>query len=201
MVLIHVGIHCNILMLILHFKDGKIMEKICCLFVLILTLLLFTSCSLGEINMKNHFSQIDPQATNNKFEEIISAIQNQNEPALKDLFSKTSISQAEDIHSSITALFDFFQGEMLSYDDLGARSIDKGKNDDGTRRIWESIQSTYDVETTEQKYRFAIKEFTKDTADPNNVGIYSLYIIREEDSNLQFAYWGDGQWSPGIIIQ
>lgn len=45
-----------------------------------------------------------------------------------------------------------------------------------------------------------LKHFLKDSADANNIGVYSLYVVRAEDSDIRFAYWGDGNWTPGINI-
>ena len=41
----------------------------------------------------------------------------------------------------------------------------------------------------------------EDTADADNVGIRSLYIIRlADDTDPQFAYRGDEKYTPGINI-
>lgn len=159
--------------------------------------LLFTSCSMGEMHMITN----DTQIANNSFEEIIDAIQSKNENAFKGLFSKKAITEDENFDESVLALIDFFEGKIISYNDWGGPQSSQGKNDDGTGRNWKRLRSTYDVETSEQKYRFAIEEFTVDTADPDNVGIRSMYIIKAEDSDLEFAYWGDGKWTPGITIE
>lgn len=61
--------------------------------------------------------------------------------------------------------------------------------------------ATYDVETTQDKYRFAMEYMLLDTADADNVGIRSLYIIRlADDTDPQFAYRGDEKYTPGINI-
>lgn len=179
--------------------------------LLITIVLLFTSCSLGGTIVDRFFgitnssryplSGNDRSKANARFDQILTACKNQDEVALKEMFSKKSIDEAEDMDGSIRALLDFFQGEMVSYDDWGVLGADAGKNDDGTGRNWKRLRSTYDVETSEQKYRFAIEEFTVDTADPDNVGIRSMYIIEAGNSDLEFAYWGDGKWTPGITIE
>lgn len=174
------------------------MKKISSLLIALLFLL--TSCSPRSSLEKLSFFKDDAQISNDSFETIIKAIQNQDENLLKSLFSKKAIMEADDFEKSVTDLFDFYQGEMISYDDFGAQSINTGINDGEFGFIWKSIQSTYMVKTDEQIYRIAIKEFVQDTSDIDNVGIYSLYIIKEENSDPEFAYWGDGKWSPGIII-
>lgn len=169
--------------------------------LLIVITLFFTSCSLGGSHMFGKLFRSDKEIANESFEKILNAIQNQDNSALKNLFSKKSVAASYDFDGSMTALFNFFKGQMLSYNDWGGPNTSDGMNDDGTGRNWKSIQSTFDVETKEGNYRFAIKTFIKDTADSDNVGIHSLYIIKAENSDIQFAYWGDGKWTPGIVIE
>ena len=52
-----------------------------------------------------------------------------------------------------------------------------------------------------KQYRFAMEFMLQDTADADNVGIRSLYVIRlADDPNPQRAYRGDGENTPGINI-
>ena len=167
------------------------------LFIFIITLLL-TSCSLPHTF--NRLLDNDEKVANKRFEQILDAIENSDENALKKLFSQKSIAVDNDLEESIFELFDFYQGELVYYNNWSGPIVEEGKNDDGTSRSYKFMESTYDVETSKQKYCFAIKEYVSDTADPDNVGIYSLYVILAENTNIQFAYWGDGKWTSGIVI-
>lgn len=168
--------------------------------LLVATILLLTSCSLGDTYMFGKIFRSDREIANESFEKIIRAIESRDKNALTNLFSERSIADSDDFDGSITALFDYYKGEMTSYNDWGGPNTNDGINDDGTGRNWKNIQSTYDVETNGGIYRFAIKTFLKDSADANNIGVYSLYVMRVEDSDIRFAYWGDGNWTPGINI-
>lgn len=54
---------------------------------------------------------------------------------------------------------------------------------------------------TEVYTNFLTLPYTQDTANIDNLGIHSLYIIKsEEDTDISFAYWGDGKDTPGINI-
>ena len=173
-------------------------------------LLFLTACSTGgqimskfpenENLSKNLPSDNDRSIANTQFEQIVNACETQDRNALKALFSKKAISETPDIDESIVGLFNFFQGEVLSYDDWGGPGTYAGKNDDGSGRNWKKLRSSYDLETSKQKFRFAIETFVLDTANPENVGVSSLYIIKAEDSDLAFAYKGDGKWTTGINI-
>ena len=68
---------------------------------------------------KNLPSDNDRSIANTQFEQIVNACETQDRNALKALFSKKAISETPDIDESIVGLFNFFQGEVLSYDDWG----------------------------------------------------------------------------------
>lgn len=174
------------------------------LFVALISLtitLLLSSCSLGESNLWNRFNDTDEKTANSRMDKVLEAIKNKDKDALKAMFSKKSITQAEEFDQSITNLFDYFQGDFVSYNNWGGPMSEGGINEDGSGRNWKRIDSTYDVKTSKNEYRFAIQEYIQDTADKNNVGVWSLYIIKmEDDIDPQFAYWGDGKDTPGINI-
>jgi len=162
-------------------------------------IILFTSCSLGGSNLWDRFNDNDQKISDQKMKKILDAIKSRDKSAMKKLFSKKSIEEVKDLDGSISKLFDYFQGNFISYNDWNAVNADGGINDPGTGRSWKCLYSTFDVKTTKITYRFAIKEFIQDTADPDNVGICSLHIIKmEDDTDKQFAYRGDGKDTPGI---
>lgn len=63
------------------------------------------------------------------------------------------------------------------------------------------LDSSYDVEMARGGYHIAIKQFLEDEFDSDNIGLYSFYIISEENWSNGFAYWGDGEWLPGVHIE
>ena len=90
----------------------------------------------------------DKEVVNRNFERVIEAVQNQDVDALKKLFAKNSIKSSEDFEKDAIALFDFFQGEMISYDDRDGSNaeVDRDQTDE-----WKFICSTYDVETDQDQ--------------------------------------------------
>jgi hypothetical protein len=132
---------------------------------------------------------------------VLEAIKNKDSDALKAMFSKNAIVRAENFDQNITDLFGYYQGDFVSYNDWGGPGAQGGINEDGSGRDWKLLESTYDVKTTSGEYRFAIYEFVQDTADPDNVGVWSVYVIKmEDDSYPEYAYWGDGKETPGINV-
>ena len=147
---------------------------------------------------KMFFARNDKQIANEQLEALLEAIQSKNAQAVKELFSDNAWAESENMEKSILVLFDYFQGELVSYKSWAGPSVHATKNHG---EYWKSYDCTYDFETTQDKYRLAMEIITVDTADTDNVGIQSLYIIRfEDDTRPNFAYWGDGEHTPGINI-
>lgn len=174
------------------------MKKITLLLVI---MMVFSSCSLGglQLGKKGSFFQDDRAKANNSFEKLLDAIQNKDSIKLKSLFSKKALAKIKDFDALADNLFDYFQGDFVSYDDWGGAVGGDGLREDG--KEWYTIQPTYDVKTSEQDYRFAFKEFTVNEFEPDKVGIWSLYVIKmADDTDPKVAYRGDGKWTPGIVI-
>jgi len=170
------------------------------LIICLTTTLLLSSCSFGESDLWSRFNDNDQEIAASRLEKVLEAIKNEDTDGLKAMFSKNAIAQAENIDQSITDLFNYYQGDFVSYYDWlpGAQG---GINDDGSGRNWKELESTYDVKTSSGEYRIAIYEFVQDTADKDNVGVWSLYIIKmEDDIDPKLAYVGDGKDTPGISI-
>lgn len=171
------------------------MRKSAKLVLILITGAILCSCSLGGNAV---MTDNDQRIANEKFEEILEVIQSENKERLRTLFSKESLKEAKAFDASVNELFDYFNGKVKLYDDWGGPFVETIQEDDC---ILQMMESTYDVETTECEYRFAIRYIIRDTTNINNVGIQSLYIIKlEDDSNPQYAYWGDGKNTPGINI-
>ena len=182
--------------------EVKCMKKVCVLLLIAMAVLL-TSCTIGGLPINRYaYMRVDyTAAANDRFEELIAAVQKQDVAAVQSLFSQNALREAQDMEEAVRALFDYYQGEMISYDDWGGDNLKGGMNTDGTGRRWTALYSTYDVETTRDKYRFAMEFMLQDTADADNVGIRSLYVIRlADDPEPQRAYRGDGEDTPGINI-
>jgi hypothetical protein len=170
--------------------------------IIVLTItLLLSSCSLGGLNLWSGFNDNDQEIAKTRMDYLLEALDNKDKDGLKAMFSKNAIDQVENFDQSITDLFDYYEGDFVSYDNWGGPVTEEGINSDGTGRKWKRLDSTCDVKTSNGEYRFAIIEFVQDTADADNVGVWSLYIIKMEDDNdPEYAYWGDGKDTPGINI-
>ena len=83
------------------------------LFILVNSLML-SSCIGGRKISIGEGKRADTQV-----EKIISAIKNQDKEALKLLFSKKALEEAEDFDEEVDILFDYIQGDIESWEKEG----------------------------------------------------------------------------------
>lgn len=128
-------------------------------------------------------------------DQIIFCIENQAQSELAKYFA-SRLTASNTFEQQCTDLFAFYNGTMESYEWMGGiTERSKGPSYKIVKR-----KISYDVHTTDATYRFAILFCTMDTQDEENIGIQSLYIIRIEDTDPYYSYWGDGNWTPGINV-
>lgn len=169
------------------------MKKTIIFLLSLLIIFLFCSCiNRGETMLVDN----DTKLANKKLEELLDAIQTKDMEALSTLFSVGGRNAQFDQHAD--ELFNYFTGAVLSYDDWGGANVQVDYEDGRVRKI---MELTYDVKTTECEYRFAIRYIARNDMNLRSVGIESLYVIkRQDDTLLEYAYWGDGEFTPGINI-
>jgi hypothetical protein len=176
-------------------------KKYIILAFVIIFIFIFASCTIRDLHLSKLDFDDSGKIVDNKIENILEAMEHCDKNALKNLFSQKAIKGRENFDETVIELFDFFEGQILSH----SRCLpyeEYGRNVDSEYRC---LCAYTDVETNKQQYRLAFKIFIEDTSDSDNVGIYSLYIIKSEYSDSQKAYWGngnwvEGDWNPGINI-
>jgi len=154
------------------------MRKLIIIALSILSILLLSSCTIGGsrtgmLNLDN-----DDRIANARLKQVLEAIKNKDSETLKSLFSKQALSDADDFDKSMEDLFDFFQGEVDSWEKPSGPTVFES-NEHG--RKTKQINSYYDVSTDKQKYFFLMRDYPVDTEHPDNVGLYLLLIVKSED--------------------
>lgn len=97
----------------------------------------------------------------------------------------------------IELLYSYVEGSVVSANRVSAH----GSESKNEGEINAFIMISIDLETTVATYRIAVKASISDTLDDHNIGICSLYITKAENTDTQFAYWGDHEWLHGIVIE
>ena len=131
-------------------------------------------------------------------EKIANACYNRDVETLSSLFSPNMIRQTHNFTEQLTALIGYYgEGKIVSVNQNGGTG--GGSKDNG--EVVQSEMSSFDITTECQDFRIAVYSVIIDTANPDNVGIWSLYIIRaSEDTDLNDPYYGDGLNRIGIHL-
>ena len=169
------------------------MRKFTVVILIVITLFFSSSCQQGGSMISK---DTDHQKAQELIETVLKAIQDEDHQKLKSLFAQTTLNQLQSFDESVDELFYYFQGSVESFDDGAGPFVSTTKEDN---LIFQLMESSFVVKTDVCEYRFAMQYITK--GHPENIGITSLYVIRTtDDKNLDYMYWGDGNFTPGIHI-
>lgn len=166
------------------------MKKI--FFLIMVAMILF----LSSCSAVGRFAPNNGRDADNRMEQLLGAIENQNKDTLRAAFSNLALSESEDFDSQVKRLFEFFQGTVVSWARDGEPPAG-GEVSFGRRT--RQIRAWFEVNTTIENYLIFLIDYTVDTINPENAGLYMLKIIRAEDEHQLEGAWQD--WAtPGIII-
>ena len=161
--------------------------------ILMLSLIFLNSCKQGGFMI---IKDNDHQKAQELIETVLKAIQNEDDKKLKSLFSRTTLNQLQSYEESVDELFNYFNGSVKSFDDGAGPFVETKKEDN---LVFQLMESSFTVKTDVCEYRFAMQYITQGHTE--NIGITSLYVIRTtDDENLDYMYWGDGKFTPGIHV-
>ena len=154
------------------------MNKKLLILLFLINILLLSSCSLGGSRTEMLNKDSDDKKANVRLEEVIEAIENQDKDALKEMFSEQALDEADDFNGSMDYLFDFFEGEVDSWEKSSGPTVFESNNYGHKTK---EVSSYYYVNTDKQKYFFLLRDYPVDTDHPDNVGLYMLLVVKAED--------------------
>ena len=130
-------------------------------------------------------------------EQLIDAIETGNKEEACNVFSQTAIDAVPDLDAQIDELFNFWTGNLVSFEEL-VRSPQEAQYH-GIHTKDEYVG--YSIKTTDEQYSVMIKCCTVHTGDSSAVGIHAIHLIKTADTEPNMVYWGDKNWFPGIDIE
>ena len=142
--------------------------------------------------MFNPYYGTSGQQAEELFHELIQIIESQDHAAMKSLFADSVVASVGTLDSDIMALFDAYQGEIVSFELLGPVTSGSKRGDKYT----EIIDAIFNVTTTKGAFKLAFRVYTIDSHTPDNLGIHSVYWVKAEDSEMRIA-----DWTPGINVE
>lgn len=101
------------------------------IFIPILIVILFSTMLLSSCFGNGEYTfKFDYDIAKERTAKLFEALENKDKDALKAMFSKNSLTEAENFDESVEELFDYFQGNIISYEDqvpTSRESIRSGK--------------------------------------------------------------------------
>lgn len=166
--------------------------------ICIVVIIIVAVCGCADVSMFEKIPPSDEAIADAQMEAILNALESCDSGQLVSLFAANTQSETRDMQESFNMLSSYYQGNYISYNNWSATGTSTTR--DGSHIVKE-IYGTYDVTTNVGIYRFAFLYVSTDSVDPNNVGLKSTYVIKmDDDTDPQYAYRGDGLYTPGIHI-
>jgi len=162
------------------------MRKYCIISLFLASVMLLYSCSTGG-GRATIFND-DGRIADIRLEQLLEILVSKDEDALKKMFSKQALKEAINFDENMDYLFELFQGNIVSWE---RTSIAGGtKSESGKKAV--QVRSWYKVTTDKDEYLFLVVDYTQDTINPDNHGLYALEVVRTEDAEEQITgYWQD----------
>lgn len=121
---------------------------------------------------------------------ILDAVVAQDAAAIKAQFAPNAIAAQPELDDQIEALLDYYAGKSWEIDSPGCMTMDSS-NADGTGGRASSFQM-HGMILTDRFYRFSLRGISVDTKNPDNVGIWALFLL-QVDQPTDYAYCVAGE--------
>ena len=130
------------------------------------------------------------QIAEDQLNAILEAAVAQDAAAIKVQFAPNAIAAQPELDDQIEALLDYYAGKSWEIDSPGCMTMDSS-NADGTGGQISSFQM-HGMILTDRFYRFSLRGISVDTKNPDNVGIWALFLL-QVDQPTDYAYCVAGE--------
>ena len=130
------------------------------------------------------------QIAEDQLNAILEAAVAQDAAAIKAQFAPNAIAAQPELDDQIEALLDYYAGKSWEIDSPGCMTMDSS-NADGTGGRASSCQM-HGMILTDRFYRFSLRGISVDTKNPDNVGIWALFLL-QVDQPTDYAYCVAGE--------
>ena len=135
------------------------------------------------------YDQTD-QIAEDQLNAILEAAVAQDAAAIKAQFAPNAVAAQPELDDQIEALLDYYAGKPWEIDSPGCMTMDSS-NADGTGGRTSSFQM-HGMILTDRFYRFSLRGISVDTKNPDNVGIWALFLL-QVDQPTDYAYCVAGE--------
>jgi hypothetical protein len=126
--------------------------------------------------------------------EIIEALENEDEDALRNLFSAEALEESEDFDTGFEYIMEIYRGSAVNIGDDYPRVSDHFGPPGRTKML----ESAYWVETDKGSYLLYFEYWVIQEQDPSELGIYKIKLDTQETSENADFIGGSGYDRPGI---
>ena len=130
------------------------------------------------------------QIAEDQLHAILEAAVAQDAAAIKAQFAPNAVAAQPELDDQIEALLDYYAGKPWEIDSPGCMTMDSS-NADGTGGRTSSFQM-HGMILTDRFYRFSLRGISVDTKNPDNVGIWALFLL-QVDQPTDYAYCVAGE--------
>ena len=130
------------------------------------------------------------QIAEDQLNAILEAAVAQDAAAIKAQFAPNAVAAQPELDDQIEALLDYYAGKPWEIDSPGCMTMDSS-NADGTGGRTSSFQM-HGMSLTDRFYRFSLRGISVDTKNPDNVGIWALFLL-QVDQPTDYAYCVAGE--------
>lgn len=130
------------------------------------------------------------QIAEDQLNAILEAAVAQDAAAIKAQFAPNAVAAQPELDDQIEALLDYYAGKPWEIDSSGCMTMDSS-NADGTGGRTSSFQM-HGMILTDRFYRFSLRGISVDTKNPDNVGIWALFLL-QVDQPTDYAYCVAGE--------
>lgn len=135
------------------------------------------------------FIDSDEDIAKKNIEMLLNALDNDDKEGVKKMFSPNIIAGINNFEECIDELLSYYEGDYLEYKNGGLGTT----NDNDYGKTTKYHDMSYDVTTAKGIYRLGIIWYISDSNVCDNVGIWSLYILKfEDDSSPDYSYRSEG---------
>lgn len=130
------------------------------------------------------------QIAEDQLNAILEAAVAQDAAAIKAQFAPNAVAAQPELDDQIEALLDYYAEKPWEIDSPGCMTMDSS-NADGTGGRTSSFQM-HGMILTDRFYRFSLRGISVDTKNPDNVGIWALFLL-QVDQPTDYAYCVAGE--------
>lgn len=174
------------------------MKVIKCIIILLITVIVLTSCSFDSIRRLDRIGRSDLDIADSTFSKVVATINSRDGNGLKSLFCVRVQENTNNFENDVSLILDFIEGDIVAFSAASESGVSSSKNKDRGKYVY-TIQSAFSIQTETKKYYVGMEECVLNDLNEAEVGITRISIIDSEDWNMDYVYRGNYEDS-GIII-